>query len=116
MPEYAVMSQPGFFDFEDRLSRLSCASDPLEGLLKSVDFEIFRKVPVVKALKYSECRRGGRPPHDPVMMFKIMILKAGHLSPFRAWLHAGLNCCASLVLHRISFPLYHTLYHPLSSR
>lgn len=73
------MSQPGFFDFEDRLSRLSCASDPLEGLLKSVDFEIFRKVLVVKALKYSKCRRGGRPPHDPVMIFKIMILKAGHL-------------------------------------
>ena len=31
---------------------------------------------LVKALKYSDRRRGGRPPHDPVMMFKIMILQA----------------------------------------
>ena len=69
------MSQSGFFDFEERLSSLSRAGDPLEGLLQSVDFEIFRKS-LVKALKYSDRRRGGRPPHDPVMMFKIMILQA----------------------------------------
>ena len=30
----------------------------------------------MKALKYSDRRRGGRPPHDPVMMFKILILQA----------------------------------------
>ena len=69
------MSQSGFFDFEERLSSLSRAGDPLEGLLQSVDFEIFRKA-LVKALKYSDRRWGGRPPHDPVMMFKIMILQA----------------------------------------
>ena len=39
------MSQSGFFDFEERLSRLSRAGDPLEGLLQSVDFEIFRRSP-----------------------------------------------------------------------
>ena len=77
------MSQSGFFDFEERLSSLSHVGDPLEGLLQSVDFEIFRKALVkelkktlVKALKYSDRRRGGRPPHDLVMMFKIMILQA----------------------------------------
>ena len=63
MPEYAVMSQLGFFDFENRLSRLSRAGDPLEGLLKSVDFEIFRKA-LAKALKYSERHGGGR--HHPL--------------------------------------------------
>ena len=36
MEEYAVMSQSGFFDFEERLSSLSRAGDPLEGLLQSV--------------------------------------------------------------------------------
>ena len=39
------MSQSGFFDFEERLSSLSRAGDPLEGLLQSVDFEIFRGSP-----------------------------------------------------------------------
>lgn len=69
------MSQPGFFDFENRLSSLSKAGDPLEGLSTAVDFEIFRK-PLVKALKYSDRRKGGRPPYDPVLMFKILILQA----------------------------------------
>ena len=41
MEEYAVMWQSGFFDFEGRLSSLSRASDPLLGLLQSVDFEMF---------------------------------------------------------------------------
>ena len=36
------MSQPGFFDFEERLASLSKAGDPLEGLAQTVDFEIFR--------------------------------------------------------------------------
>ena len=69
------MSQPGFFDFEERLTSLSKAGDPLEGLSQTVDFDIFRKA-LDKALKYSDRRKGGRPPHDPVMMFKILILQA----------------------------------------
>ena len=69
------MSQPGFFDFEQRLASLSKAGDPLEGLAQTVDFEIFRK-PLDKALKYSDRKKGGRPPYDPVLMFKILILQA----------------------------------------
>ena len=69
------MTQRGFFDFEERLASLSKAGDPLEGLAQTVDFEIFRKS-LDKALKYSDRRRGGRPPHDPVMMFKVLILQA----------------------------------------
>ena len=69
------MSQPGFFDFEERLASLSRAGDPLEGLEQTVDFEIFR-TPLDKALKYSDRKKGGRPPYDPVLMFKILILQA----------------------------------------
>ena len=69
------MTQPGFFDFEERLASLSKAGDPLEGLAQTVDFEIFRK-PLDKALKYSDRKKGGRPPYDPVLMFKILILQA----------------------------------------
>ena len=45
------MSQPGLFDFEERLSSLSKAGDSLEGLSQTVDFEIFRKS-LNKVLKY----------------------------------------------------------------
>ena len=40
-----------------------------------MDFELFRK-PLAKALKRSDGAKGGRPPFDPVMMFKIMVLQA----------------------------------------
>ena len=69
------MSQPGFFDFEQRLASLSKAGDPLEGLAQTVDFEIFRK-PLDKALKYSDRKKGGSPAYDLVLMFKILILQA----------------------------------------
>ena len=39
------MSPSGFFDFEERLLSLLRDGDPLEGLLQSVDFEIFRGSP-----------------------------------------------------------------------
>ena len=70
-----MLQQPGFFDFEECLASLSKAGDPLEGLAQIVDFEIFRK-PLDKALKYSDRKKGGRPPYDPVLMFKILILQA----------------------------------------
>ena len=69
------MSQPGFFDFEERLASLSKAGDPLEGLAQTVDFEIFRK-PLDKALKYSDRKKGGRPPYDTALVFKILIPQA----------------------------------------
>lgn len=68
------MTQPGFFDYEERLASLSKAGDPLEGLSQTVDFEIFRKS-LVKVLKYSDRHKGGRPPFDPVLMFKVLILQ-----------------------------------------
>lgn len=67
--------QPGFFDLADRYHALSEAGDPLEELSRLVDFEAFRR-PLNKALKYADRGKGGRPPFDPVMMFKILILQA----------------------------------------
>jgi IS5 family transposase len=40
-----------------------------------VDFEIFRG-PLVAALRRSVRGKGGRPPFDPVLMFKILVLQA----------------------------------------
>jgi IS5 family transposase len=67
--------QAGFWDVDERYARLSEAGDPLEKLNAVVPWEAFRK-PRAKALKRSDDAKGGRPPFDPVMMFKIMVVQA----------------------------------------
>jgi IS5 family transposase len=68
---------PGFFDVDDRLKRLSDLGDQLEVFVAAVDFEMFR-ADLVAALNYSDGSRGGRPPFDPVMMFKILVIQAAN--------------------------------------
>ena len=70
-----MAGQPGFFDLDERLKQLSAGGDPLERLAAVVDFELFRK-PLAKALKRSDRARGGRPPYDAVLMFKVLVLQA----------------------------------------
>jgi len=70
-----MRGQPGFWDVDERYTRLSEAGDPLEKLNAVVPWEVFRK-PLAKALKRSDGSKGGRPPYDPVLMFKIMVLQA----------------------------------------
>lgn len=75
---------PGLFDFDNRLKRLSDLGDQLEAFGEAVDFEMFR-ADLVAALDYSDGERGGRPPFDPVMMFKILVIQAANnLSDERA--------------------------------
>ena len=78
-----MRGQPGFFDIDDRLKRLS-VGDQLETLRSAVDFEVFR--PELKAaLSYTDRTEGGRPPFDPVLMFKILVIEAtNNLSDERA--------------------------------
>jgi IS5 family transposase len=70
-----MRGQPGFWDIDERYARLSEAGDPLEKLNAVVPWEAFRK-PLAKALKRSESAKGGRPPYNPVLMFKILVLQA----------------------------------------
>lgn len=70
-----MRGQAGFWDIDERYVRLSEAGDPLEKLNGLVPWEVFRK-PLAKALKRSDGAQGGRPPYDPVLMFKIMVLQA----------------------------------------
>lgn len=70
-----MRGQAGFWDLDERYVRLSEAGDPLEKLNAVVPWEVFRK-PLAKALKRSDGAKGGRPPYDPVMMFRIMVLQA----------------------------------------
>jgi transposase, IS5 family len=68
------MKQPGFFDVEERLARLSGLGDQLEAFSRTVDFEVFRP-DLEKALAYADGSKGGRPPVDPVLMFKILVIQ-----------------------------------------
>src|ERR1700726_3953637 len=76
--------QAGFFDVDDRLKRLSDLGDPLEAFEGAVDFEGFRRE-LTAALPFWEGTQGGRPPFDPVMMFKILVIQTtNNLSDERA--------------------------------
>ena len=69
-----MAGQAGFFDVDERLKRLSDLGDQLEAFAAAVDFEVFRPA-LDKALAYSDGSRGGRPPFDPVMMFKLLVIQ-----------------------------------------
>jgi IS5 family transposase len=69
--------EPGFFDVDDRLKRLSDLGDQMEAFRAAVDFELFRPE-LNAALAYSDGAQGGRPPFDPVLMFKILIIQAAN--------------------------------------
>lgn len=85
---------PGFFDIEDRLRELSAKGDDLERVKALVDFEIFRAA-LEAAVPRADRSKGGRPPFDHVLMFKVLILQAMHsLSDER---------CEYLIKDRLSF-------------
>lgn len=76
--------QSGLFDVDERLQRLSDLGDQLEAYARTVDFELFRPE-LEAALGYGGGAKGGRPPFDPVMMFKILVMQAqNNLSDERA--------------------------------
>jgi len=71
------MRQAGLFRLSEHLERLSKDGDPLEVLEATVDFEYFRPW-LIEGLGYGDGSKGGRPPFDPVSMFKALILQAQH--------------------------------------
>ena len=79
-----MRGEPGFFDVDERLRRLSDLGDQLLAFTAAVDFEMFRPE-LTRALAYSDGSQGGRPPFDPVMMFRILVIQAANaLSDERA--------------------------------
>ena len=72
-----MRGQPGFFDVDQRLKRLSDLGDHIEAFQLAVDFEIFR-ADLMSALAYSAGAQGGRPPFDPVTMFKVLVIQAAN--------------------------------------
>ena len=74
MKQFKRHSDYGFFDQDIRLSKLSQLGDPLQRLNRGIDFEIFRSLLEQHLVKASK-GKGGRPPYDYVLMFKILILQ-----------------------------------------
>jgi hypothetical protein len=72
-----VGRQPGFWDVEERLRQLSAQGDPLEKLSATVDVEMFRP-DLAAALGPRDEAKGGRPPFDPVLKFRMLVLQAMH--------------------------------------
>ena len=69
------MRQTGLFGLSDQLKqlkRLSDCGDPLGTMSRVVGLEMFRPA-LEKALAYGDGVKGGRPPYDPVTMFKVLI-------------------------------------------
>jgi transposase, IS5 family len=66
--------QVGMFDVEARLAGLSKKGDDLERLAAAVDFEVFRPQ-LERAVPRADRAKGGRPPFDHVLMFKVLILQ-----------------------------------------
>jgi IS5 family transposase len=67
--------QPGFFDLDIRKDKLAATSDFLARINAIVNWEEFRTV-LDEALNRPSRANGGRPPHDAVLMFKILVLQA----------------------------------------
>ncbi|KAJ8137279.1 hypothetical protein OY671_009508, partial [Metschnikowia pulcherrima] len=83
-----MAGQPGFFDLSDRYEASSAAGDPSARVGSVVDFEVFRG-PLIAALRRSVRGKGGRPPFDPVSMFKMLVsqIEAGGVKSHH--LHVG---------------------------
>ena len=69
------MSPKRLFSLNEHLETLE--NDTLEKLDEIVNFELFREM-ITEALDYGYKVQGGRPPFDPVVMFKILILQSMH--------------------------------------
>ncbi len=74
MSKFIPKKAPGFFDYEQRLEKLSKAVQPLERLDARIHWEMFRPALEELILKVGKAP-GGRPRHDLVMMFKILVLQ-----------------------------------------
>ena len=62
------------FGADVQLARLSKLGDPLERINPIIDWEIFRPT-IVKKIRKEDYTKGGRPPTDEILMFKITLLQ-----------------------------------------
>ncbi len=71
----STLRQLSFCDLATRYEALSQNGDPLDALAFHVPWEAFRPALDV-VLRRSKRKKGGRPPFDTVLMFKILVLQS----------------------------------------
>ena len=75
MPKYKKpTASTGLFDSFYRSEDLKKKPTAFDKLNERIDWETFR-VPLESHLNYSQSKEGGRPPFDPVFMFKVIVLQ-----------------------------------------
>ena len=65
----------GLFDQETRQRKLQALGDPLVALNTIVPWGMFRETLQTMRTAGRDPRKGGRPPHDAVRMFKVLVLR-----------------------------------------
>lgn len=73
--QYKPTGNVGLFDKEESVDLLSEIGNPLEKLLKVIDFELFRPLLEERLQKKVKKSNAGAKPYDYVLMFKIIILQ-----------------------------------------
>lgn len=68
-----MVKQLGLFGIEEQLEKMAVLGDPLVKLNNLIDWEMFR-TPIESAIR-KDMSKGGRPPFDAVLMFKITMLQ-----------------------------------------
>ena len=71
---YKTLGNRGLFGMEENKSKPTSLGNPLERLLKAVDFEMFRETLETGLYKNRMTNAGARP-YDPVLMFKVLVLQ-----------------------------------------
>jgi IS5 family transposase len=66
--------QTDLYSYQERAQELARCPTALDKLDKAIDFEGFRPL-LERLLRYGDGSRGGRPPWDEVLMFKIIVLQ-----------------------------------------
>ncbi len=72
---YKTQGKKGLFDEEFTRERLSAMGNPLDAIIKVIDFELFRELLERKLLNTNKKNNAGAKPYDVVMLFKIIILQ-----------------------------------------
>src|SRR5713101_321727 len=70
-----MMLQSGFFDLQDRFSKLDQLGDPLKALNEVVDWSVFEPI-LAKGLVKEKKSNAGRPSFEALLMFKVLILQS----------------------------------------
>jgi len=69
-----MLRQIQMYGADVQLERLTKLGDPLERINEAIDWEMFRPT-IVKRIRKEDYSKGGRPPKDEILMFKITLLQ-----------------------------------------